>query len=362
MLNRDAFFAPRDLPRHELAIADLGGSVFVKTLTAGEFLALQERIDGEQAAGPKIKPIVDADALEKAKDALDGIRKDTLRVGLTEGQRKLMDLADDGATKEQIDEARQLLGVQERIEALSKVGNRNPFGDFSTNIDQLRDLAAQGKITADQLAAISGTAVSSLADAVKIDGDDALTEYAAVMEQLQKLYAAGKLTADQFATIRAQANTSLTDSLNAEAKRITDSVKSPLEQYQAEMERLNELLQRGLLSQGVFDKAALKARETLNNSAGEAKTDTQGIRADSQAAARFAYDSARGPARINTQMEYAKAQLKESKDQGRRWTRSPATPPAPPSPTPAPNRTLPASTPATCSNTSSTATASARRS
>lgn len=49
MLTRDSFFAPRELPRHELPIADLGGSVYVRTLTAGEFLALQERIDGDKA-------------------------------------------------------------------------------------------------------------------------------------------------------------------------------------------------------------------------------------------------------------------------------------------------------------------------
>lgn len=289
-------------------------------------------IAAKQAPGPQIVPTVNQEAVRKVKDTLDGIRKDTLRIGLSDSQRKLMDLADDGATQQQIDEAKQLLGLQERVDALSKVGTRNPFGDFSGNIDQLRDLAAQGKITGDQLTAISGTAVTSLADAVKIDGDDALTEYAAVMEQLQHLYAAGKLTADQFATIRAQANTSLTDALTEEAQRITDSVKSPMEAYTAEIERLNELLERGLITQDTFDKAALKARETLSSSAGEMKTDTQGIRAGSQAAARYAYDNARGPARINTQMEYAKASLKEAKDQGKtldKIARNTAAPAAP---------------------------------
>jgi hypothetical protein len=50
MLTRDQIFAKREFPRHELALPELGGSVQIRVLSAGEFLKLNEKIDANKDA------------------------------------------------------------------------------------------------------------------------------------------------------------------------------------------------------------------------------------------------------------------------------------------------------------------------
>lgn len=260
---------------------------------------------GKQISGPTIKPVIDTAAVEKVKDSLADLTADLARVGLSDSQTKLADLADAGATTEQLSTAREMLALRDRLGKLGTVEGRDPFADYAAKADELRQLAAAGKITADQLKAIGDSAAMSLAGAVKIDGADASAEYAAVMERMQKLYAAGKLTAEQFAAIRKNAQQSLTDALGEEAKRLTESVRTPLEEYQAEVARMNDMLQRGLITQETFDRAALKAREGVSAAS---PVEVKAVSARSVEGQALAYDRARGVQRMGRD-DYGKQQL-----------------------------------------------------
>jgi len=86
MLTRDQIFAKRTFPQQELALPEFEGSVFVRTLSAGEFLALNERIDADKAnafAYWVVVGIADADGQPLFTDADIGRLKE-LPIGLVE--------------------------------------------------------------------------------------------------------------------------------------------------------------------------------------------------------------------------------------------------------------------------------------
>jgi hypothetical protein len=134
------------------------------------------------------------------------------------------------------------------------------------------------------------------------------------MEGLQKLFAAGKVTAEQFAAIRDTAKQTLADKLGEQAKSITDSVKTPLEDYQAELEKLNTLLDQGLITQQTFDRATLKAKNTLASAQDVQTAAPQIIRSGSAEAQRFVFDQTRGVQTL-TKDEIPKKALAEAQEQ-----------------------------------------------
>ena len=84
MLTRDQIFAKRTFPQQELALPEFEGSVYVRTLSAGEFLALNERIDADKAnafAYWVVVGIADADGQPLFTDADIGRLKE-LPIGL----------------------------------------------------------------------------------------------------------------------------------------------------------------------------------------------------------------------------------------------------------------------------------------
>lgn len=209
------------------------------------------------------------DNAKKVGDTLADLQKDVTRFGLSDNQNKLLDLKALGATPEQMAKARQLLALKDEL----------------------------GKLDS-------------------IDTGDSVTDFAAKMEQLQKLYASGKVTAEQFAAIRDTAKQTLNDKLTEQARSITESVKSPLEKYAEEIDKLNLLLERGLLSQEVYDKAVLAAKQNLSSSRDASAPLSSAIRAGSAEAMKIAFDNARGVQRLSkeqlTEKQYAEAKKSSS--------------------------------------------------
>lgn len=213
----------------------------------------------------------DAEAnAKKVADTIADLQKEMAHVGMSDAQRKLDDLAALGATPDQLAKAKELLALK------------------------------------DELASID-----------KLDTGDDLTTFAARMEQLQKLYAQGRLTAEQFGMLRDSAKATLNDKLAEQARSITESVKSPLEQYREEIERLNVLLEKGLITRETFDRAKLKAQSALEGSKDVGQpVSVTAFKAGGAEAMAAAFQNTRGVQRM-TKDDLAKKQLDEQKDMNR---------------------------------------------
>ena len=197
----------------------------------------------------------------KVADSLKALQEQVDEFGLSDSQKKLGELSKDGAGTEQMAQAQKLLDLQDRLTKLSS-----------------------------------------------IDTGDPMSSYAAKMEELQRLYAQGLVTAKQFDAIRQTASTTLNDKLMESAKSITEAVRTPLELYQQEVDKLNVLLERGLISQDVFDKAKAQAQGKLNGDNQPAAP--KAFRANTADAQRFVYDSTRGMT-SQSKDDPAKKQVKE---------------------------------------------------
>ncbi|MGC4031483.1 MAG: tape measure protein [Tepidisphaeraceae bacterium] len=181
----------------------------------------------------------------KVIDSLKDLQEQVQQFGLSDNQKKMHDLVKDGANATQLGQAQKLLDLQDRLTKLSS-----------------------------------------------IDTGDPMTTYAAKMEALQKLYAQGLVTEQQFEAIRKSASTTLTEKLTESAKSITEGVKTPLERYQEEVDKLNVLLERGLITQQTFDRAKAQAQGKLDE--GNQPAAPKLFKSNTADAQRFVYDSTRG--------------------------------------------------------------------
>jgi mannitol-1-phosphate/altronate dehydrogenase len=102
--------------------------------------------------------------------------------------------------------------------------------------------------------------------------------------------------------------------LKKSAEEITKSVQTPLQKYTEALEKLQELLKRGLISKDIFDKAQQQALQTLDNAEEKADKGTpQLLQAGSAAALEYAYNNSRGNTSLNKD-QVAKEQLKAQQD------------------------------------------------
>lgn len=246
--------------------ARAAGKIFDDIRAKSQTAATALANDATTMGGAFRKVADDSENLKKIGETMADIEKQSAQLGMSESQKKIADLQKLGAKPDQIAKARELLNVQDQIAKLDK-----------------------------------------------IDTGSAMTDFAAKMEQLQKLYAQGKITAEQFGAIRDTAKQTLTDKLTEQAKGITDSVKTPLESYQEELDKLNTLLEQGLITQQTFDRASAKAKGTLA-SAQESQEAPKAIRAGSAEAQRFVFDQARGVQKL-TRDDIPKKQLAENEEQ-----------------------------------------------
>jgi hypothetical protein len=213
-----------------------------------------------------------AKALQKVADTLKDLQKDVSQFGLSDAAKKVTDLAAGGATAEQIGQAKELLAVKQQLDAATKIDTGDPLADFSTKTDALLDLYNAGKIGLDQLKALGESAKSTLNDKL----------------------------ADQ-------------------AKSVVESVKTPMEAYTEEMQKLQTLLDRNLITRDVFDRAAKAAMAKIKDPAEAAATETVApsiVQAGSAEAQRFAFDQSRGAQRMGKD-ELSKQALAEAKESSR---------------------------------------------
>jgi tape measure domain-containing protein len=153
---------------------------------------------------------------QKVRDAMEKLKADVASFGLSDVQKELAELRAAGAEQGDLAEATGLLNLKTQLQSLKDIDAGNP-----------------------------------------------LQTYAAQMEALQQLWATGKLTAEQFAAVRDESRKTMTDKLAADARSITESVKSPLEKYNDELANLQTMLDQGLITQAVFDKATAAAAAKL---------------------------------------------------------------------------------------------------
>ena len=104
-----------------------------------------------------------------------------------------------------------------------------------------------------------------------------LENYQAKIEQLGVLLKAGAIDQDTYARAvnmakealdrasgsASKAKKALTDPALAEAARIFEATRTPLEQYQAQIARLNELLAAGAISQDTYNRAVAQAQDAF---------------------------------------------------------------------------------------------------
>jgi hypothetical protein len=213
-----------------------------------------------------------AKALEKVAKTLDDLSKDVSQFGLSDAAKKVADLEAGGASADQIKQAKDLLAVKQQLEAATKIDSGDPTKDFTAKTDALLDLYNAGKIGLDQLKALGESAKATLNDKL----------------------------ADQ-------------------AKSVVESVKTPMEAYTEEMQKLQTLLDRNLITRDVFDRAAKAAKDKIKDPAEVAATEAAAptiIRAGSAEAQRFAFDQSRGAQRM-TKDELSKQALAEAKESSR---------------------------------------------
>lgn len=177
--------------------------------------------DAGAAAPPAALRIEDAlvgpnKSAKEVEKTLDGLRENLDTFGQGEGFKLAMELGELNASPEQVAEA---MGIQAAIDALEDVS--------------------------------------------RLDGGSALDTFAAKMERLNELFRQGVIDQDAFGAASIRARDELGKTLEQSAATLRESLKSPIEQYQAKLDEYMEMLSRGLLTQAEFDQAVALAAKDL---------------------------------------------------------------------------------------------------
>lgn len=228
---------------------------FAEVRAASQKAAEQLAADGAKIGGAIREVEDEAKGAKKLSDALDDLSDNVASFGLGDVDKELLKLRGLGLGDGQIGAVRDLLDVKSQLEELGK-----------------------------------------------IDTGDPTTDLAAKMEQLQKLYAAGKVTALQFVSIRDDAQKSLADKLGDQAKGVIESVKTPIEKYNAELRKLQALLDGKFITLETFERSKQKALADLAEQTRGKADELSMVIAGSAESQRMRY-----AARFNAQVEQRKA-------------------------------------------------------
>lgn len=261
------------------------GKVF-DDIKAKSAASAQATADNAAKMGGAFRNLEDhAGNLKKVGESLQQLQKDVAQAGMTDGQKKIADLQSNGASAGQIEQAKKLIDIKEQLDAVSKISSDDPLADFASK-----------------------------------------------MERLQQLYAQGKIAADQFGGLRDEAKKTLTDKLSEQAKSITEDVKSPLEKYNEELGKLQDLLDRGLITKDTFDRASVKAKSSLETAGEKAQPPAlTAIKSKSADAMKLAFESTHGVQALTGKDDVNKKQLSEAVaarqilDESRRYLKDIAT-------------------------------------
>ena len=213
--------------------------------------------------------------IQAVTDALKGMREEVAGAGLGGIDTEIAKLQKLGATDAELAQARGLLTVKDQIDGLSKVSSDDPLGD-----------------------------------------------YAQKLSTITQLWGNQKIGLGQFNALKTDAATTLNEKLSEQAKSVVDSVKTPLDAYNAELQKLQTLLDKGFITQDVFDAATAKAQTTLD-SANQQQLDAstpKALRAGSADAQRLAYDASRGMQKTLGKDDIAKKSLSTQESMARTLT------------------------------------------
>lgn len=178
--------------------------------------------------------------LEKAKwdyyNAIDGAEKYGVSLGnLSKSEQALID--EMRSKKAAIDEAKQAEEMEEKAikkrDALIE-DMKTPWEKYNEKIEEYKTLLEEGMITQDQFAAA---------------GKKAWNEMKAAADSLDK------------------SENQVFDKMQSDAESIYESTRTPLEKYQQEMGKLEELYRAGFLDHDTFARAGVKAWEDMTQGA-----------------------------------------------------------------------------------------------
>ncbi len=200
-----------------------------------------------------------------------------------------------------MDELGKIPAMNQRIETSGKrvwEQTRTPLERFKAEVKNLAELFQAGAIDQDtysrgvqrqnDLLAKAEQAmvkVDAAQQALQASGQQVFQQtrtpaeqYATTMARLNELLQKGAIDTDTFARAQLQAKTALDASdeslkratadnqrLEQAARRVFDSTRTPLEKYNAEMDHLDELLQKGKIDQDSYNRAAAQAVSILKS-------------------------------------------------------------------------------------------------
>lgn len=151
--------------------------------------------------------------------------------------------------------------------------------------DAAKALAEQvEKLTPEQLEAERAAKalaeqVERFADRVKADLMTPLERYEEQVRRLEEALDAGHLTQDQFTEAVRRAKEELDETSDAmrelerEAERVFEQTRTPLEKFEAEIQRLQKLLDEGLIDKDTFERAVKQAEDRLQRARDALKQD-----------------------------------------------------------------------------------------
>jgi hypothetical protein len=185
----------------------------------------QKAAEAAVAAGPKvggaIRDIEDTakdakDAVDKLGDAMTSLENDVKTLGMSDAQKELFKLQQLGADPAQLSNASQWLDLKAQLESVSKIDMESPI---------------DGLIQA--------------------------------RTQLQSLFDAGKITGEQFRNVFGDMRKAASEKLADQAKSVIESLKTPLDKYNEQMQSLQDMLAENLLSNEQYTAAVAKISETF---------------------------------------------------------------------------------------------------
>lgn len=192
---------------------------------------------------------------------------------LNKAQKKLADLSDSEREAQAAEEKRA-----NAMERGAKVfaATRAPIEKYSSDIERLNELLAQGAIDQETFSRASASAKAdldktneSLAEGKAIfeKTRTPIEAYAVEVDKLNKLLAQGAIDQETYTRAVASAKSTL-DASNAslaEGRAIFEQTRTPVEKYTTEIDRLNGLAKSGAISQDTFNRAVKQSKKELED-------------------------------------------------------------------------------------------------
>jgi len=217
----------------------------------------------------KISPLGDdfLDNVKKIQGVLADLQKQVDQFGMTDAQKKVDDLKHLEASPEQLAKA---TGLQQQLDAMT-----------------------QQKKTADDVKKVMDDLAKSVAQVNMSDGDKKLDDLKRIGASPEQIASVRRL-ANQLDALEEQKKAH--EEMQKDAAQLFTETMTPLEKYQNELDKLNTLLNEGLISWETYGRGVAKAKDELSKAEDQ---HAQALTVGSAEAARAAYDRTRGASMAN---------------------------------------------------------------